>query len=202
MARQLSFTMGKKHFTVSPSKIDRRKLYGWTELMAVDDNGDPCGLLTADESGKYLIPLGGTGIGILSEAGQWVDRAELKTIDETGKEAPIYTSSFDSKNVLKEKVTPQEFLDYSITDFYELTDAPPEMLKAVGDHIYRFEYTYNDSYDPSPAFIMTAGKILYLLVGVRNVYDWLCFGDCETIDSEHDDRIVMEGDEDLDFSMF
>lgn len=202
MARQLTFKIGRKEFTASPSKIDRRKLYGWTELMAVDDNGDPCNLLNADESGQYIIPLGGTGIGILSDTGEWIERSELKTVDENGKEATIYPSSFDTENVLKHKITPQEYLDYSITDFYQLVDASPEMVKAVGDAIYRFEYTYNDSYDPSPAFVLADRETLYLLIGVKNVYDWLCFGDCETIDPDHDDRIILEGDEDIDFSMF
>ena len=63
-------------------------------------------------------------------------------------------------------------------------------------------YSYNDSYDPSPAFIMAADGTLFLLIGVKNAFEWLCFGDCETIDEEHDDRLIEEGDADLDFSMF
>lgn len=198
----MTFKIGKGEYTAAPVKVDRRKLYGWTELMAVDDNGDPCDLLTADESGKYIIPPGGTGIGILSGAGKWVERSELKTVDADGKAATLYSSSFNTTNVLKNKVTPRGFLDYSITDFYELTEAPAGMLKAVGGDIYLFEYTYNDSYDPSSAFIMVAQNTLFLLVGVKNRFDWLCFGDCETIDDGHDDRLIMEGDEDIDFSMF
>lgn len=202
MPRQLSFKLKKKEYSTFPVKVDRRKLYGWTELMAVDDNGDPCDLLTADESGKYIIPLSGTGIGIISEKGQWVERSELKTIGADGKQAILFVSSFNKVNELKEKVSPQEFLDYSITDFYELTDVPEELLKAVGNDIYLFEYTYNDSYDPSPAFIMAVGHTLFLLIGVKNAFKWLCFGDCETIDDEFDDRLIEEGDQDIDFSMF
>lgn len=203
MARQMTFKIGKTEYAAFPVKIDRRKLYGWSELMADDDNGDPCSLLTADESGKYIIPLGGTGIGILSESGRWVERSELKTIDENGRPAKLYESSFSAVNLLSEKVSPRQLLDYSITDFYRLADAPPEMLAAVGSDIYLFEYTYNDSYDPSSAFVMAADGILYMLAGVRNIYEWLCFGDCEMIEEEdHDDRLIEEGGEDIDFSMF
>lgn len=170
--------------------------------MAADDNGDPCELLTADESGKYIIPIGGTGIGIMSEAGRWVDRSELETVDGEGKPAKLFRSSFNTVNALSVKVTPQEYLDYSISDFYQLTDATEGMLEAVGDDIYRFEYTYNDSYDPSPAFVMAANKTLFILVGVKNMYEYLCFGDCEIIEDDHDDMIITEGDEDIDFSMF
>ena len=202
MARQMTFKIGGGEYAASPVKIDRRKLYGWSELMAVDDNGGKCDLLTADEFGKFIIPPGGTGIGILSETGRWVERSELKTVDADGKPAALFESSFSKVNVLADKVTAQDFLDYSITDFYQLTDAPADMLKAIGGDIYLFEYTYNDSYDPSPAFVVYADNTLYLLIGVKNYYEWLCFGDCETIDDDHDDRIITEGDEDIDFSMF
>lgn len=202
MARQLTFKIGRQEFAASPVRVDRRKLYGWTELMAVDDSGRPCELLTTDETGKSVIPLGGTANGILSDKGRWVERSELVTVDEQGDPARLYPSSFDTVNELKDKVTAGEYLDYTITDFYQLTDAPPQMIKAVGRNIFRFEYTYNDSYDPSPAFVLAAGGTLFLLVGEKNGYDWLCFGDCEMIDDEHDDRLIQEGDEDLDFSMF
>jgi len=201
MPRQLIFKIGKKEFTTSPVKVDRRKLYGWTELMATDENGDPCRLLTADESGKYIIPLGGTGIGILSDSGKWVERSELKTVDADGKPAEWFESSFDTINLLKRKASPEEFLDYSITDFYELTDTPEEMIRAIGEDIFLFEYSYNDSYDPSPAFVMAAGNRLFLLITVRNVFEFLCFGDCETIDEDHDDQLIEEEDN-IDFSMF
>lgn len=201
MPRQLTFKIGKKEYAVTPVKVDRRKLYGWTELTAVDDDGDFCRLLTADESGKHLIPLGGTGIGILSESGMWVERSELKTVDANGKPAKLFESSFESINILKDKVSPEEFLDYSITDFYELTDSPAEMIKSIGDTIYRFDYSYNDSYDPSPAFVMVSDGILFLLVGTKNLFAFLCFGDCETIDEDFGDQLIVDED-DIDFSMF
>lgn len=202
MPRHLTFKIGKKEYAAAPAKIDRRKLYGWTELMAADDEGRPCELLTADESGRYIIPLGGTGNGILSPEGCWVERSELKTVDPEGKPAELFRSSYDGVNQLAERVSPKEFLDYSITDFYELTEAAEGMAEAVGKNIFRFEYTYNDSYDPSPAFVMATGGRLFLLVAVRNGFEWLCFGDCETIDEDYADDLAAAGDKDLDFSMF
>lgn len=202
MPRELRFKIKRKEFAAAVMKVDRRKLYGWTELMAADDKGNPCALLSADESGKFIIPLGGTGIGILSDSGRWVERSELKTVNEEGKPLTLFKSSFDGVNVLQKKVTPQEFLDYDITDFYELEDSTSEMIKTVGKDIYSFQYSYNDSYSPSPAFVMAANGTLFLLVGVKNNFEFLCFGNCETIDDDEDDRLIEEGDEDIDFSMF
>lgn len=201
MPRELKFRIGKREYAAFPRKIDRRRLYGWTELMAADDRGDACDLLTADESGKYVIPLGGTGNGIISAEGLWVERSELKTVDSDGNPAPLFASSFDRVNVLAERVCPQEFLDYAVTDFYQLTGASEALTKAVGSHIYRFEYTYNDSYDPSPAFVLAAGGTLFLLIAVQGRFEWLCFGDCETIDGDFADDLTQMQDNDLDFSM-
>lgn len=202
MPRQLCFKIGTRQFEAEPVKIDRRKLYGWSELSALDDNGKPCRLLTADDSGKYIIPLGGTGNGILSGDGRWVERSELKTVDADGKPAKLFKSSFDTVNALSEKITPQELLDYSITDFYELAQADTEMAESVGGDIYRFDYTYNDSYDPSPAFVMSADGTLFLLIAERNAFEWLCFGDCETIDDDIDEDALENSGKDIDFSMF
>lgn len=202
MPRELRFKIKRKEFAAAVMKVDRRKLYGWTELMAADDKGNPCTLLSADESGKFIIPLGGTGIGILSDSGKWVERSELMTVNDEGKPLTLFKSSFDEVNVLQKKVTPQEFLDYDITDFYELEDPTTEMIKTVGKDIYSFQYSYNDSYSPSPAFVMAANGTLFLLVGAKNNFEFLCFGNCETIDDDEDDRLIEEGDEDIDFSMF
>lgn len=204
MPREITFKIEDKEYHVSPFKIDRRRLYGWTELIAIDDSGDPCNLLTADESGRHIIPMGGTGSGILDTRGRWVERSELKTVTEEGLPARLYESSFDTVNRLAKKVTPEQYLDYNIMDFYELRDPDDELTELIGDDIYIFQYTYNDSYTPSPAFVMSAGdeKALFLLIGVKNIYEMLCFGDCDSIEEDHDDNMIEEASEDLDFSMF
>lgn len=202
MPRQLRFSLDGKEYAAAPVKIDRRKLYGWTELMAVDELGAPCDLLTADESGRFIIPPGGTGMGILSPEGRWVERSELRTVDADGKPARLFRSSFDGVNALGERVAPREFLDYDVTDFYELTGDVGPLAAAVGDDIFRFEYAYNDSYAPSPAFVLAADGTLFLLVAERNAYEWLCFGDCDALDEDFADELVAAGDKDIDFSMF
>lgn len=200
MPREITFKIESKEFKASVLKVDRRKLYGWTELMAADDNGEPCELLSADESGKFIIPLGGTGIGILSDTGRWVERSELKTVDEQGKPAKLFESSFNRTNILRKKVSTQEFLDYDITDFYELSGISAEVREWVGNDIYTFDYSYNDSYDPAPAFVMAANDTLFLLVAMKNAFEFLCFGSCDSIDDYDDEQLMDEEDDDLDFN--
>lgn len=196
----MSFKLKRKEFTVSPVKVDRRKLYGYTQILALDDNGDPCNLVTTDESGMFMIDKGGTGLGILTPSGEWAERSDLKYVNEDGKKANLIKSSYNVVNILKEKVTPEEYLDHNITDFYELTGADDEFLKVIGDDIYKFTYSYLDNYEGSTAFVMVSGGKLFMLIGTLNKFEMLCFADCGTGDDNEDYRI--EVDDDLDFSMF
>lgn len=200
MARQLTFRIKRKEYTVIPVKIDRKKLYGWTEIIALDEQGRTCNLVSTDDTGTLIIPKGGTALGMLSSDGKWVERTQLKTVRQDGSEAEIIPSSFSVVIPLKQKVTDEEFLDYSITDFYQLDNVPDDLLKAIADDIYTFDYTYLDSYETTPAFLMVADATLFMLLGYKNRFDMLCLGECSVVDD--DDDYIEVTDDDIDFSMF
>lgn len=201
MPRRLTFKIGKTQYETIPVRVDRRKLYGWTELTATDDDGIPCRLLSSDEFGKEIIGPGGTGTGILSDTGRWVERSELRIVDADGKVPKLHRSNFKKVNRLVTEASAVDLLDYSITDFYYIEGPDGEMTRAVGDRIYMLDFAYNDSYDPATGFVLAAADGLFLLLGMKNHYEFLCFGDCENIEyREGEDG--EEEDEDLDFSMF
>lgn len=200
MARQLTFRIKRKEYTVIPVKIDRKKLYGWTEIIALDEQGRTCNLVSTDDTGTLIIPKGGTALGMLSSDGKWVERTQLQTVRQDGSEAEIIPSSFSVVISLKQKVTDEEFLDYSITDFYQLDNVSDDLLKAIGDDIYTFDYTYLDSYETTPAFLMVADATLFMLLGYKNRFDMLCLGECSIVDD--DDDYIEVTDDDIDFSMF
>lgn len=200
MVRQLTFRIKRKEYTVIPVKIDRKKLYGWTEIIALDEQGRTCNLVSTDDTGTLIIPKGGTALGMLSSDGKWVERTQLQTVRQDGSEAEIIPSSFSVVISLKQKVTDEEFLDYSITDFYQLDNVPDNLLKAIGDDIYTFDYTYLDSYETTPAFLMVSDATLFMLLGYKNRFDMLCLGECSVVDD--DDDYIEVTDDDIDFSMF
>lgn len=200
MARQLTFRIKRKEYTVIPVKIDRKKLYGWTEIIALDEQGRTCNLVSTDDTGTLIIPKGGTALGMLSSDGKWVERTQLKTVRQDGSEAEIIPSSFSVVISLKQKVTDEEFLDYSITDFYQLDNVPDDLLKAIADDIYTFDYTYLDSYETTPAFLMVSDATLFMLLGYKNRFNMLCLGECSVVDD--DDDYIEVTDDDIDFSMF
>lgn len=57
MARNLTFAVAGGTIAAEPVKIDRTKLYGWTETVALDGAGNPCELALIDRSGTTLIPM-------------------------------------------------------------------------------------------------------------------------------------------------
>ncbi len=202
MARELAFIIKNKEYKANPVKIDRKKLYGWTKIVAVDDNGDECKLVSTDDTGTLIIPAGGTGLGMLSPEGKWVERSELTAVDNDGEAARLQASSFAGANKLEEKISVEEFLDHSITDFYELENSDKAFIKVIGNDIYMFEYSYHDSYEKSPAFLLVADGRLYMLTGYKNVFNMLCLGECGTPGEEEDLLDYDDSTDNLDFTMF
>ena len=79
MAKQLDIRIDRRSFTVYPTKLERKKVYGWNELRVVTPNGTPCQQagLNSDEDGL------------------WMERSELIAFDANGNMAQAVSSSFD-----------------------------------------------------------------------------------------------------------
>ena len=204
MARTLTFALGGADFAVEPMKIDRKKLYGWTEVHAFDDEGNECQLVSTDSSGTIIIPKGGIGLGIESTDGKWVERSELRTVNEDGSDAELVPSSYSAVIELTRKASDEEFLDCSVTGFYHLAGAEPGLVEAVGEDIYAFDYCYRDAYETSPAFVLAADvegeKELFMFVGVKNDFSFIGLNEVSTPDEGQTDE--EEESDDIDFSMF
>ena len=202
MAKQLTFSISGKECTATPMKLDRKKIYGWSEKLALDDDGCECSLVSMDETGTIIIPTGGTGLGILSADGRWVDRKSLKTVKLDGSPAKLMPSSFSVTNVLDKKVTAEELLDCSVTATYHLI-ADSELIAAIGEDIYTFDYCYRDSYETAAAFLLVAnvdGKSeLFMLTGPMNDFKFIGFEEISVVDEEVTDE---DDDDEIDFSMF
>ena len=201
MSRNLTFKLKGAEFAAKPVKVDRSKLYGRTELKALDDEGRECRLVNMDEAASLIIPKGGLGLGILSPEGEWVERSSLKAFKaEGGGDAEPFSSSFSAPIELKETADAETFLDHKITAVYQLDDAPKELLAAVGEEIYKFIYSFRDGYKGDPAFVLAAGGSLFMLVGQKLVFEMIGLAQAEFIEDENSDDEEEDSD-DLDFSV-
>jgi hypothetical protein len=202
MAKLLSFSIGNEEFTTEPIKIDRKKLYGWREVHAFDDDGNECMLVSTDASGTTIIPKGGISLGIESHDGKWVERSRIKTVNIDGSDRVMTPSSYSQVNTLAEKVTNEAFLDCSITSFYYLANSKPELLDAIGDDIYKLNYCYRDSYDTDSAFLLVAEvnskKELFMFVGTPNEFEFIGLNEIVAEELNDDDE---EESDDIDFGM-
>ena len=43
MAKELIFKLSGAEYNAAPVKLERKKIYGWTDIVATDKNGDVCG---------------------------------------------------------------------------------------------------------------------------------------------------------------
>ena len=200
MARTLTFHLDDTEFAVSPTKVDRRKLYGWTQTLALDDAGRECELASMDGSGEFVIPAGGTGLGILGPDRTWVERSSLKAVTLDGADAPLLGSSFDSPVELGKVATIEDLLDCAITGVYQLEDGAT-LAAALGDRVIAFDYMFRAGYAASQAFVLGAEGEAFMLVGVRNEYEYLGLEQAEGIDDAEGAEDEEDGD-DIDFSMF
>lgn len=201
MARNLTFTVNGAEYAAAPVKIDRKKLYGWTELKALDDDGRECRMVSMDETGTLLIPKGGLGLGILSPDKEWLERSSLKAVKPDGSDAEKIPSSFNAPIELKETADTEVFLDHNIVSVYQMEDAPDKFIKAVGKKIFTFIYSFREDYKGDPAFLLVSNEVLFMLVGSRAEYQMLSLENAEAIDETDSDE-EEEVSDDLDFGSF
>ena len=199
MAKNLSFTLGGAEYAAAPVKIERKKLYGWSEVIALDGEGNACTAVTVDETGSFIIPKGGTGMGIVSPDGKWAERSSLKAVDAEGRDAPLVPSSFDAPIVLDTTITSERFLEYIITALYQL-EGGTELAAAVKDSIYSFTYNPRSDYEGSEALLLAQDGEAFMLLGYDPGFTFIGLAQAEVVEEAGEEEGEAE-DEDIDFSM-
>ena len=198
MARELTFKLTGTEYAAAPVKLERKKIYGWTSLVATDRDGGVCESAYLSPDGSLIIPSGGLKQAIVDSDGRWVERSALTAYDEDGeKELPIFPSSFDGLIELTEKAKPEEFLDNDWESVYQLVN--PELAAAVGDDIYKFVFSYRGGTNPNDGFLLNTPGGLFLFAGDRQEFPLLSLAEETTIDEVEEPE--EESLDDLDFSM-
>ena len=200
MAKPLILKLSGVEYPLAPTKLERRKLYGWTEMRATTPDGDVCNSVGLASNGQIIIPKGAIKLGILKEDGSWLDKSELVAVHFDGTPAEFVPSSFDSELILEKKVSIEDFLNYTITSVYQLEgEAASNFISAIGSEIYTFKFNYRGDYEASDAFLLCTEKSPYIFVGTKAQFDFIGLEEQSVID-EPDDEVQIDEDE-LDFSM-
>ena len=185
-------------YGAAPVKLERKKVYGWSDIVATNKEGEVCESAYLLSEAALLIPSGGFKQGTVDERGRWVDKSELKSYDTEGNELPTYASSFDAPIELSETATIEEFLDNDWESIYQLSNA--ELAAAVGEKIYKFEFFYRAGHNHNDGYLMNTPGGLFLFAGDKQEFQLVALND-ETIIDDLEEEVEEEIDE-LDFSMF
>lgn len=197
MAQALQFTLAGTAFEAVPVKLERKKLYGYTEIVARDASGAVCAAAQVDPDGELLVPTGAVKPGILDEDGRWVERAELVAVDAEGKELTLAPSSFGQVIELANKATEEDFLDHIWKSVYQLDT--PELAAAVGADIYAFPFNYRAAPAPDDGFLLAEGGAAFLFAGEKIEFEYLGIAEEGVLDEDESES--ADEDEDLDFGM-
>lgn len=169
MPRELVLQFGGKDLAFAPQKVDRTRLYGFTEVEALDDAGRTCQLVTLAEDGRTLVGTGGTSFATLSQDGEWLERTEIKAVDAEGKEIVPVASSYEKPVALAKKATIEEYLDHNIKGVYlmpcasDLGDLKKELSQGA---IFTFPYSFRGGLEADVGFLLTNPEgELFLVVG-------------------------------------
>lgn len=198
MAKELQFKLNGADFGAAPVKLERKKIYGWTDTVATDRSGDVCNSAYLSPDDALIIPSGGLKQATVNEEGRWVEKSELIAYDEDGnKQLPILPSSFDAPIDLKQKATVEEFLDNDWEAVYLLVNT--DLAAAVGNDIYKFDFNYRASTNHNDGYLINTPGGLFLFAGDQQEFPLVALADETTIDDTEEPEEEID---DLDFSMF
>ena len=197
MAKALTFNMGGNVFCAAPVKLERKKVYGWTNLVATDRLGETCSIAYLSPDDALVIPSGGLKQATVDEAGRWIDKNQLVAYGEDGEPLPLVPSSFDVTITLSETASEEEFLDNEWESVYQL--GAPALVEAVGDLIYKFDFSYRGGANHCDAYLMNTPNGLFLFAGNRQEFPLLTLAEETVID---DNEEAEEEIDELDFGMF
>ena len=200
MAKIASFKFSDVSFNASLSKIDRKKLYGYTELKVTDPDEKKCSFANLTEDGMHILPTGSTGIMTLNSDGNYIARSEGKVVDENGKPVDLVPSIYDEEVNLQAVDDVSEYLDLNVKAVYQLTISEGEkgILKLLEEQkLLYLMYNYRADYEGDDAYLLSNEGTVFMVVGHQVDFNFI--GLEEVI--YESELLDEEQGEDFDFGM-
>ncbi len=199
MAKTLQFTIGGSTFDAAPVKLERKKLYGWTDTVATDEAGGVCVSAQLAPGGTLIVPPSGVKLATIDADGKWLEKSDLTPVDADGNQLTPVPSSFDAPIALDKKATDEEFLDHIWKAVYQLDNA--ELASAIDDDaIYAFPFSYRGGLSQDDGFLLKSSGTLFLFTGEKVEFEMIGVAEEGVLDDDDEEAPAEEEDE-LDFSM-
>jgi hypothetical protein len=198
MPKELIFKLSGTDYAAVPVKLERKKIYGWTTLVATDKEGGVCDSAYLSPDDSLIIPSGGLKQATVDSEGHWVDKNDLKAYSEDGEqELPVLPSSFDAPIDLAQKAKVEEFLDNDWESVYQLDN--PELASAIGNDIFKFDFCYRSGTNHNDGYLLNTPGGLFLFAGDKQEFPLLTLAEEAAIDET--EEVEEESIDELDFSM-
>lgn len=179
MARPLTFQLGEDEISLQMQKVDRTKLYGSKEQLAVDKSDAPCELATLADDGRTLIGKGGTAMGWIDADGKWCDKSALTPVNVDGDKVDPVPSSFGRPIQLFETVDIETYLEHNIRLLYNMQLEDPtaednsayrQIVDALrSGTIFAFDYSFRGGLVADAAFLIANEEDeIMMAVGTRS----------------------------------
>ena len=200
MAREPQFILNDTLFTASLVKLERNKVYGWTDTKYSDFNGNPCSFITMLEDGRTMIGSGGVSLKSIDANGNETDKSSLQARYTDGSPAILHPSIFDGETKLDYSKSISDYLDMDVKVVYQLqiTATKEELLKALIEHkVLYFKFNYRAAYETDDAFLISQGENIFAVVGKITNFQYSSLAIPSVLEDEEE-----ETSEELDFNMF
>ncbi len=199
MAKTVHFVSNKFTFEAELIKLDREKVYGYTEEKYYDLNNQLCKSAYLLEDGKTVVPAGGFAMKMVHNNKE-ISRKELIAVDSDLNPLTQIPSVFDKDVILKEDYTMEDYLSLNITSVYqlEIASGKRELIDYLSaGNFLGFEFNYRAGYDTNSAFLIAASGEVFAVIGTLVDFEYLSLQQIPTIEEVE----VAEEEDELDFGM-
>jgi hypothetical protein len=185
----------KTNFT----KVDRNKVYGWSEEIYTDKSGNVCNWATLLNDGVTLVSSGGTALKTFNNFGKEVSKSELVAVFNDGELANLISSVFDAESILSNEKTIEDLMNLEVKSVYQLEVLEnKDLLKTWLSEfkVLYLPFNYRTDYESDDAFILNQGELFFILTGTIKEFQYASLQATPELESD-----AEESDE-IDFNMF
>jgi hypothetical protein len=199
MSKEAIFKFEENVVKTSLIKVDRNKVYGWSEEIYTDKSGNICTWATLLSDGETLIGTGGTALKTFDNIGKEISKSDLIAVLDDGSAATLINSVFDVETVLSNEKSIEDLMNLEVKSVYQLEVIEnKDVLKnwLTKYKVLYLTFNYRTDYEGDDAFILNQGDLFFIITGNIKDFRYVSLQTPQNIEVETDES------EEIDFNMF
>jgi hypothetical protein len=199
MAKEVIFKFQESVVKTSLTKVDRDKVYGWSEIIYTDKSGNICTWATLLNDGETLIGTGGTALKSFNNVGKEISKSDLIAVFDDGTEATLINSVFDVETMLSNEKSIEDLMNLEVKSVYQLEVI--ENKDVLENWLTKYKvlyltFNYRTDYEGDDAFILNQGDLFFIITGNIKDFRYVSLQTYQNLEVETDES------EEIDFNMF